>query len=100
VVFRPLRDAPPIAVHLIWRRHDPHPATFAAVALLTGLYQGTGRVTARGPGPRAKARAPVSGLRSEGARDERLGATREKTEAAGRAETSGDGRAKTRLRSG
>ena len=25
VVFRPLRDAPPIAVHLIWRRHDPHP---------------------------------------------------------------------------
>ena len=40
VVFRPLRDAPPIAVHLIWRRHDPHPATFAAVALLTELYRG------------------------------------------------------------
>jgi DNA-binding transcriptional LysR family regulator len=39
VVFRPLRDAPPIAVHLIWRRHDPHPATFAAVALLTELYR-------------------------------------------------------------
>jgi hypothetical protein len=39
VVFRPLRDAPPIAVHLAWRRHDPHPATFAAVALLTALYQ-------------------------------------------------------------
>ena len=39
VVFRPLRDAPPIAVHLFWRRHDPHPATFAAVALLTELYQ-------------------------------------------------------------
>jgi DNA-binding transcriptional LysR family regulator len=39
VVFRPLRDAPPIPVHLIWRRHDPHPATFAAVALLTELYR-------------------------------------------------------------
>jgi DNA-binding transcriptional LysR family regulator len=43
VVFRPLRDAPPIAVHLIWRRHDPHPATFAAVALLTELYRGNPR---------------------------------------------------------
>ena len=42
VVFRPLRGAPPIAVHLVWRRHDPHPATFAAVALLTELYQGKG----------------------------------------------------------
>ncbi len=48
VVFRPLRDAPPIAVHLGWRRHDPHPATFAAVALLTGLYQGGGERGARG----------------------------------------------------
>jgi DNA-binding transcriptional LysR family regulator len=38
VVFRPLRDAPPIAVHMIWRRHDPHPSTHAAVALLTELY--------------------------------------------------------------
>jgi hypothetical protein len=25
IVFRPLRDAPPVAVQLIWRRHDPHP---------------------------------------------------------------------------
>jgi DNA-binding transcriptional LysR family regulator len=39
VVFRPLRDAPPIAVQMVWRRHDPHPSTPAAVALLTGLYQ-------------------------------------------------------------
>jgi DNA-binding transcriptional LysR family regulator len=39
VVFRPLRDAPPIAVQMIWRRHDPHPSTPAAVALLTELYQ-------------------------------------------------------------
>jgi DNA-binding transcriptional LysR family regulator len=39
VVFRPLRDAPPIAVQMIWRRHDPHPSTHAAVALLTELYR-------------------------------------------------------------
>jgi DNA-binding transcriptional LysR family regulator len=39
VVFRPLRDAPPIEVRLAWRRHDPHPAAAAAVALLTELYQ-------------------------------------------------------------
>jgi DNA-binding transcriptional LysR family regulator len=39
VVFRPLRDAPPIAVQMIWRRHDPHPSTHAAIALLTELYR-------------------------------------------------------------
>jgi DNA-binding transcriptional LysR family regulator len=39
VVFRPLRDAPPVDVHMIWRRHDPHPWTHAAVALLTELYR-------------------------------------------------------------
>ena len=39
VVFRPLRDAPPIAVQMIWRRHDPHPSTHAAVAMLTELYR-------------------------------------------------------------
>jgi len=39
VVFRPLRDGPPIAVQMIWRRHDPHPSTHAAVALLTELYR-------------------------------------------------------------
>ncbi|MFE9243796.1 LysR family transcriptional regulator [Nocardiopsis sp. NPDC006938] len=38
IVFRPLRDAPLIPVRLVWRRHDPHPATHAAVALLTELY--------------------------------------------------------------
>jgi DNA-binding transcriptional LysR family regulator len=41
VVFRPLRDAPPITVTMAWRRHDPHPGTQAAVALLTELYQGS-----------------------------------------------------------
>lgn len=40
VVFRPLRDAPPITVTMAWRRHDPHPATQSAVSLLTELYQG------------------------------------------------------------
>ena len=39
VVFRPLRDAPPIAVQMIWRRHDPHPSTHAAIAMLTDLYR-------------------------------------------------------------
>jgi DNA-binding transcriptional LysR family regulator len=39
VVFRPLRDAPPITVQMIWRRHDPHPSTHAAVALLAELYR-------------------------------------------------------------
>ena len=40
VVFRPLRDAPPITVRMIWRRYDPHPSTHAAIALATELYQG------------------------------------------------------------
>ena len=39
IVFRPLRDAAPVTVRFIWRRHDPHPATHAAVALLTDLYR-------------------------------------------------------------
>jgi DNA-binding transcriptional LysR family regulator len=43
VVFRPLRDAPPIAVQMIWRRNDPHPSTYAAVAMLTELYTAAGR---------------------------------------------------------
>jgi DNA-binding transcriptional LysR family regulator len=40
VVFRPLRDAPPIPVQIIWRRRDPHPSTQAVVGLLTELYSG------------------------------------------------------------
>lgn len=40
VVFRPLRDAPPITVTMAWRRHDPHPHALAAVALAAELYQG------------------------------------------------------------
>jgi DNA-binding transcriptional LysR family regulator len=40
VVFRLLRDAPPITVRMIWRQHDPHPLTHAAIALLAHLYRG------------------------------------------------------------
>ncbi len=39
ITYRPLRDAEPVAVHLIWRRQDPHPATHAAVALAIDLYR-------------------------------------------------------------
>lgn len=39
IVYRPVRDADPVPVHLIWRRHDPHPAGHAVVALLTDLYR-------------------------------------------------------------
>ena len=39
VVYRPLRDAPPVAVRLVWWRDDAHPATAAAVGLLTGLFR-------------------------------------------------------------
>ncbi|MEU8827415.1 LysR family transcriptional regulator [Streptomyces sp. NPDC048636] len=42
IVFRPLRDAAPIPVRLIWWRDDPHPAAPAAVALLTDLYRREG----------------------------------------------------------
>ena len=39
IVFRPLRDADPVAVWCIWRRQDPHPASHAAVALASDLYR-------------------------------------------------------------
>ncbi len=39
VVFRPVRDAPPVTVRLVWPRHEPHPATHDAVALLARLYR-------------------------------------------------------------
>ncbi|MFG2275923.1 LysR family transcriptional regulator [Streptomyces sp. WAC 01325] len=40
VVYRPVRDAEPIAVRLAWWRDDPHPAAQAAIELLTALYRG------------------------------------------------------------
>lgn len=39
VVYRPVRDVEPIAVRLAWWREDPHPATQAAIELLTTLYR-------------------------------------------------------------
>jgi DNA-binding transcriptional LysR family regulator len=64
IVFRPLRDAPPITVQMIWRRQDPHPSTHAAVALLSELYgrrpAGTGQARAGDrSAPSSAARAPA-----------------------------------------
>ncbi|MGY1750864.1 LysR family transcriptional regulator [Modestobacter sp. SYSU DS0511] len=39
VVYRPIRDAEPVAVRLAWWRDEPHPATPAVVELLTELYR-------------------------------------------------------------
>jgi DNA-binding transcriptional LysR family regulator len=57
IVFRLLRDAPPVAVQLIWRRHDPHPSTHAAIALLTELYAGNDRGARAGGSPRSQSPA-------------------------------------------
>ncbi|MEU6843365.1 LysR family transcriptional regulator [Streptomyces sp. NPDC046716] len=40
ITYRPLRDADPVPVHLIWRTRDPHPATHTAIALASELYRG------------------------------------------------------------
>ncbi|OLT04654.1 LysR family transcriptional regulator [Pseudonocardia sp. CNS-004] len=42
VVFRRLRDAPPVPVRLVWWRDDPHPATADLVGLMAELYRSTG----------------------------------------------------------
>jgi DNA-binding transcriptional LysR family regulator len=42
IVFRPLRDAAPVPVRLIWWRDDPHPATPQVVELVTELYRRNG----------------------------------------------------------
>ncbi|MBB5152505.1 LysR family transcriptional regulator [Saccharopolyspora phatthalungensis] len=42
IVFRPVRDAAPVPVRLIWWRDDPHPAIPDVVALLTELYRRDG----------------------------------------------------------
>jgi DNA-binding transcriptional LysR family regulator len=39
VVFRRLRDAPPVPVRLVWWRDDPHPAAADVVGLLAELYR-------------------------------------------------------------
>ncbi|MFJ5772882.1 LysR family transcriptional regulator [Streptomyces sp. NPDC093094] len=43
VVYRPVRDAAPVAVRLAWWRDDPHPATARVVELLTDLYRDADR---------------------------------------------------------
>jgi DNA-binding transcriptional LysR family regulator len=39
VVFRRLRDAPPVPVRIVWWRDDPHPVTTDVVAPLAELYR-------------------------------------------------------------
>jgi hypothetical protein len=39
VVYRPVRDAEPIAVRRAWWRDAPHSAAPAAIELLTELYR-------------------------------------------------------------
>ncbi|MFD2758715.1 LysR family transcriptional regulator [Gulosibacter faecalis] len=43
IVYRTIRDAPPIPVHLVWRADDAHPLTPAVVALAIDLYYGADR---------------------------------------------------------
>jgi DNA-binding transcriptional LysR family regulator len=43
IVYRPLRDAPPVPVRLVWWRDDAHPATAAAAGLLTSLFRNPSR---------------------------------------------------------
>jgi DNA-binding transcriptional LysR family regulator len=38
IVFRPVRDAPPVPVRVAWWRDDPHPSAEAVAGLLTTLY--------------------------------------------------------------
>ncbi|MBO1330101.1 LysR family transcriptional regulator [Streptomyces sp. VRA16 Mangrove soil] len=40
VVYRPVKDAEPIAVRIAWWSDDPHPATQQVIELLTALYRG------------------------------------------------------------
>ncbi|WDF44959.1 LysR family transcriptional regulator [Streptomyces sp. T12] len=40
IVYRPVRDAEPIAVRLTWWRDDPPPAAQAVIELVTALYRG------------------------------------------------------------
>lgn len=54
VVFRPLRDAPPVPVRLVWWRDDPHPATADVVGLLAHLYRTDGTRRRTIPGGRER----------------------------------------------
>jgi hypothetical protein len=51
IVYRPVRDAEPVAVRLAWWRDDPHPAAPAVVELVSELYrEPAGRRSAGGTG--------------------------------------------------
>ncbi|WP_042430328.1 LysR family transcriptional regulator [Streptacidiphilus anmyonensis] len=50
IAFRPLRGTAPVAVHVVWPRRDPHPATAEAVALISELYA-EGAATSPRPRP-------------------------------------------------
>ncbi|CAM5719396.1 Transcriptional regulator LysR family protein OS=Streptomyces glaucescens OX=1907 GN=SGLAU_28695 PE=3 SV=1 [Streptomyces glaucescens] len=39
VVYRPVRDAEPVAVRLAWWRDEPHPAGRAVLELMSELYR-------------------------------------------------------------
>jgi DNA-binding transcriptional LysR family regulator len=39
VIYRLVRDAPPVPVRLVWWQDDPHPAAAMAARLLTDLYR-------------------------------------------------------------
>ncbi|MDT0265816.1 LysR family transcriptional regulator [Streptomyces sp. DSM 44915] len=56
ITYRPLRDADLVPVHLVWRPHDPHPATHTVVALATSLYRADHHAPAptRSTGPRRR----------------------------------------------
>ncbi len=43
VVFRRVRDAPPVGVHLAWWREDPPPGVGALLELVREAYAGSGR---------------------------------------------------------
>lgn len=43
VIFRRLRDAPPVPVRLVWWRDDMHPATSDVIGLLAELYRSPAR---------------------------------------------------------
>jgi DNA-binding transcriptional LysR family regulator len=49
ITYRPLLDAEPVPVHLIWRTHDLHPATHTAIALASTLYREAHSPSAHAP---------------------------------------------------
>ena len=46
ITYRPLADAQPVPVYLMWRTNGFHPATHTAIALAKALYQSGGGASA------------------------------------------------------